>query len=332
MSSCIKVSVIVLTYNHEKYICQTLDSILMQKTNFCYEVLIGDDASLDGTQRILQKYKSAYPHIFKLFLRSTNIGATRNGYELNIHARGQYIATLDGDDFWTDDRKLQIQSNFLDVNDKYIACCHKYDIVDETGALMKFPPYIDWVSNKKVFQLSDFKGGILPGHPSTIMKRNIFINPKYDYSILYKAHKMISDRTSAMITLALGDYYMIDRKMGVYRFRLKIGGDNLTSQLYVTDNNAILNDYIFTCRLQGYAENVLGIDGGFEQRKKELLVSAIYQALKNKDKTQMEVAFKILQEAKSKFSYICFSFFIILKKATIKCYRKLCLFISCRIK
>ena len=317
----VKVSVIVLTYNHEKYIRRAIESVLMQRADFHYEILVGDDASTDATPHILQEYADKYPEKFRLFLRGKNLGASRNGYELAVNARGKYIANLDGDDFWTDKEKLMLQSNFLDSHPQYIGCSHKYAIVDEDGLPISSAPTVHWVSNKNkaVFTLKDFKGGILPGHPSTIMKRNIFINAKHDYSIIYKAHNMISDRTSALITLALGDYYIMDRSMGAYRHRLKYGGDNLTSILYLTDKNAILNDYIFTCKLQEYAEQILLVNGGFEKRKRELFVSAVFKAVINMDSKQMETAKKILKEAKHKSAYIVLFPLIFLKKTLIRC-------------
>ena len=113
MGPCeVMVSVIVLTYNHEKYICQALDSILMQKTNFTYEILVGDDASTDRTPNILQDYQLNYPNIFRLFLRKTNQGPTGNAYPLFFEARGKYIATCEGDDFWCTAEKLQKQVDF----------------------------------------------------------------------------------------------------------------------------------------------------------------------------------------------------------------------------
>lgn len=315
----VKVSVIVLTYNHGKYIRRAIESALMQRTDFHYEILVGDDASTDATPHILQEYAEKYPEKFRLFLREKNLGASRNGYELAVNARGKYIANLDGDDFWTDEEKLQIQSDFLDSHPQYIGCSHKYTIVGEDDLPISSAPTINWVSNKTVFKLKDFKGGILPGHPSTIMKRNIFINPKHDYSIIYKAHNMISDRTSSLITLALGDYYIMDRSMGVYRCRLKYGGDNLTSILYLTDKNAILNDYIFTCKLQEYAEQILLVNGGFETRKRELFVSAVFKAVVNRDSEQMKAAKKIFREARNSILYILLFPIIFFKKVVMKC-------------
>ena len=100
------VSVTVLTYNHEKYIARALDSILMQKGAFSFEILIGDDASQDGTVKILKEYKEKYPQTIRLFLNTRNIGATKKSYQLLINAKGKYLATCEGDDYRTEPEKM----------------------------------------------------------------------------------------------------------------------------------------------------------------------------------------------------------------------------------
>ena len=87
MDNDIKVSVICVTYNHEKYIRQALDSILSQKTDFAFEVLVGEDCSTDGTADILREYEKLYPDIFRMYYRDPNLGATRNEYGLMPSAR-----------------------------------------------------------------------------------------------------------------------------------------------------------------------------------------------------------------------------------------------------
>ncbi len=108
------VSVIILVYNHEMYLEQALDSVLMQKTDCNLEVLVGEDASPDGSADILRRYEDAYPGFFTVFYRSENMGGTKNAYDLLSRAKGRYIAFLEGDDFWTDEWKIQKQADFLE--------------------------------------------------------------------------------------------------------------------------------------------------------------------------------------------------------------------------
>lgn len=106
------VSVVIITYGHEKYIRQALDSALMQKVDFEYEIIIGEDKSPDNTREILLEYKKKYNDRITLVLRNTNIGATQNLYDILLKCKGRYIALLEGDDYWIDAKKLQKQKDF----------------------------------------------------------------------------------------------------------------------------------------------------------------------------------------------------------------------------
>jgi len=118
------VSVCVQTYQHVNYIKDCLDGILMQKTTFPSEILLGEDASTDGTREVCIEYAEKYPKKIRLFLhhRKNNIKINgsptgRFNFLYNLYsARGKYIAICEGDDYWTDPYKLQKQVDFLDVN------------------------------------------------------------------------------------------------------------------------------------------------------------------------------------------------------------------------
>jgi len=123
----IKVSIICTAYNHEKFIASALDGFVMQKTNFSYEGLVHDDASIDGTADIIKKYAQKYPDIIVPVLQTENQYSKKVKITNDIllpMAKGEYIAFCEGDDFWTVDNKLQIQIDFLDTHPEYIACVH----------------------------------------------------------------------------------------------------------------------------------------------------------------------------------------------------------------
>ena len=164
-------SVCIQAYNHEKTIKRCLDSILLQKTDFDYEILIGEDCSNDQTRSICAEYAQRYPSKIRLFLhdRSNNIkidgrptGRYNFIYNLNS-CRGKYIALCDGDDFWINDQKLQLQVDFLRKNNEYSLTHHavreiyeidkshkdvfkkQYEVGEQTKELVKFN-YIHTVS------------------------------------------------------------------------------------------------------------------------------------------------------------------------------------------
>jgi glycosyltransferase involved in cell wall biosynthesis len=121
----VDVSVCLITYKHEKYIAQALDSILMQKVDFTWEIIIADDCSPDITQDIILKYYEKYPDLIKLFFQKENVGPGKNFVNLLSSANGKYIAYLEGDDYWTDPLKLQTQFDFMESNPDFSLCYHK---------------------------------------------------------------------------------------------------------------------------------------------------------------------------------------------------------------
>ncbi len=122
--SKIKVSIAMITYNHEEFIAKALDSILMQSTSFEYEVVIGEDCSTDKTRNILIDYKSKYPEKIQLLLNEKNLGMHRNSNQTLESCKGEYIALLEGDDYWTTPQKLQKQADFLDSHPECAICFH----------------------------------------------------------------------------------------------------------------------------------------------------------------------------------------------------------------
>jgi glycosyltransferase involved in cell wall biosynthesis len=113
------VSLLLLTYNHSEFIAQAINSILEQKVNFDYEILIGDDCSSDGTCEIVDSYAKKYPNLIKTIRSEQNVGALRNEKRLMEASQGKYIAFLEGDDYWVDQFKLQKQVDFLEANPDY---------------------------------------------------------------------------------------------------------------------------------------------------------------------------------------------------------------------
>lgn len=103
-----------ITYNHSPYIRQALESFLMQRTNFPFEIYISDDASTDSTPDILKEYAAKYPQKIKIFLHKKNQGVMQNFIGLLERISSKYVCLCEGDDYWTDPLKLQKQKNFLD--------------------------------------------------------------------------------------------------------------------------------------------------------------------------------------------------------------------------
>lgn len=128
-----KVSVCVITYNHEKYIRQCLQSIIDQETDFIFEVIVADDCSVDGTRKIVQEFKERYPSVIRTIFQEINTGGSKNNIDVHNAAKGEYVAHMDGDDYALPG-KLQKQVDFLDDNLNCSFVCHRVRIINEDGS------------------------------------------------------------------------------------------------------------------------------------------------------------------------------------------------------
>lgn len=127
------ISVCIIAYNHENFISQTLDGVLNQHTTFPLEVLVADDHSPDGTKQVIEEYADRFSGRLSVIERPRNLGMMLNLLDVLSKCRGKYIAICEGDDFWIDNRKLQIQVDFLESNPDYAICFHQVQVVNEFG-------------------------------------------------------------------------------------------------------------------------------------------------------------------------------------------------------
>lgn len=141
-------AVYMITYNHENFIEQSIESVLAQNTNFPYKLFIGEDHSTDQTQKICLRFKNKYPNKIHLIQNDKNIGPSKNAnntFNLCFNSGAKYIAMLEGDDYWTDPFKLQRQVDFLEQNQDYVLCFHRVNVLKSDGSLVedfltKVPP------------------------------------------------------------------------------------------------------------------------------------------------------------------------------------------------
>ena len=141
-----KVSVFMITYNHEKYIAEALDSILMQETDFDFDIVIGEDCSTDATRRIVLEYSRKYPDKIKLLLHNVNVGFISNMMYVLEACTGKYVAMCEGDDYWTYPFKLQKQVDFLEANNEYMLATHGYRIVKD-GNVIRTVDHNEFIDN-----------------------------------------------------------------------------------------------------------------------------------------------------------------------------------------
>jgi glycosyltransferase involved in cell wall biosynthesis len=208
-------SVMIITYNHEDYISDAIDSILMQERDFSIEINVIDDASTDNTQSIVLDYKNKYPDIINCYFNDKNVGhvATQiNTFRGFQTLRGKYFSLLEGDDYWTDKNKLKQQLEFLESNYNFVACAHNTQkIFDDGRPPEHFLPFKSF--GRDIANIHDLihMSGVY--HLSSIVYRNIFgQTPPYCLADPYSCEVTIN-----MVYGQYGDFFCIDKNMSGYR-------------------------------------------------------------------------------------------------------------------
>lgn len=211
----IEVSVYCLAYNHEKYIRDALDGFVNQKTTFRYEVFVHDDASTDKTASIIREYEQKYPEIIK------GIYQKENQYSQGVkildkfifpHIKGKYIAMCEGDDFWIDENKLQLQYDALEKHPECDMCAHRAKWFDclKNRTTRVYPP----IHEERILGVEEViygEGGFLPT-ASLFYRKNIRINPM-DFQKIWSIDYSLQIRGALR-----GGIYYIPETMAFYRW------------------------------------------------------------------------------------------------------------------
>lgn len=209
----ILVSINCITYNHEKYIADAIESFLMQKTNFKFEILIHDDASTDKTSDIVRNYAREYPNIIKPIIEKENQYSKGVGvFCLNLRrARGKYIAICEGDDYWTDPYKLQKQVNYMKNNPECSMCFHATEIIRVgKGKVNEIKPY-----NKNCISPTEdiiLGGGEFIATNSILYRKEVMDKPPKFY-----LNAPVGDYPLQILSSIENYAYYINEFMSVYR-------------------------------------------------------------------------------------------------------------------
>jgi glycosyltransferase involved in cell wall biosynthesis len=201
----------MITYNHEKFIAQAIESVLMQETTFPFELVIGEDVSTDRTREIVKHYAAICPDIVRPIFHEKNVGPATNAEAVIGACHGDYIAFLEGDDYWTRKDKLQLQSIFLDDNPGCALCHHRVSYLkDATGGMVhEFPPPERRMKRVEGDLLA--QGNFI--QTCSLMMRRRWIPPLTDG---FKALKLGDWPLCAMVSQR-GWIGYIDRNVAVYR-------------------------------------------------------------------------------------------------------------------
>lgn len=204
-----RLSVLVITYNHERFIAQALSSALAQRVNFDFEVIVADDCSTDGTRAIVMDFARRYPGKILPLLRERNLGMARNFGEALAACQGEYLALLEGDDYWIRQDKLQSQVDFLDAHPDHAVCCARAQFVDETaGGQPGIGPAIPSGS----YAITDlFQTNLVV--TCTVMYRRASVGPLPDWFLTLR----MTDWPLHILVGRAGKIHLMDEVMSVYR-------------------------------------------------------------------------------------------------------------------
>lgn len=239
MSEDIRLTVYLSTYNQEEFVAEALESILMQKTNFRFIILAADDCSKDRTQEIILDYQKKYPDMIETYFTPVNKGGCQKLVDC-IHfglLKGEYLAFLEGDDYWLEENRLQTLVDFLDNNPQYSRVSHKRLIIDQNDQPCGYDTKPDVL--EKPFYVEDLLAGKLYSDFGSVF-RNYYKDCVGKYDSLLLSSRNVCDFQEMFITQDFGPVYVMDQCFGVYRSRSIAGATNynsITTQNYRCKEN-----------------------------------------------------------------------------------------------
>ncbi len=293
------VSVIVLSYNHEKYIRQALNSIVTQKTDFPFEVYVGDDASTDKTPQIIQAYADKYPELIKPVLRKKNLGANSNYVDIVKRCRGKYLAFLDGDDFWNSSTKLQQHVNFLEKHPEYVGICGWVNFVNQKGKpVWHIQGDHESLFYKHTYTMHHYQKGYFPGQGSSAMFRNIYRDLTFEWEELYTIDPLIGDQiTTFLFNLDGRKTYVTHKRLSSYRYISSAISDNFSSKINVQQDTGL---YFFRYynALENKYKQLTGKRISLRKRKCVYLIAYINNIIRFPSLKLAKALFTMLREEK----------------------------------
>lgn len=238
------VSIAVIVYNHRPFIEKAINSILMQKVDFQYKIVIGDDGSTDGTTDVLKMLRDRYPDKIELVLSEKNRGVLNNLKQIAERCNGKYVAVIDGDDEWVYDKKLQTQIDFLINNPDYAGCFHDAGINDTTPSSEK---HLAHYSTQKFYsQFNLYKETF---YPWDVIHRNIIPS-----STLVYVNKNIFDEFKKYNTICYSCDWLCElliirnSKFRYFNFRWSIYNNHPSGVTKLVSNYRLIKENISVLR------------------------------------------------------------------------------------
>jgi glycosyltransferase involved in cell wall biosynthesis len=205
-----KVNVCMITYNHEEYIEQAVNSVMMQEIDFPFELVISEDCSTDSTREIILRLKEKYPGKIRLLLNEKNIGIMPNFIAALRACNGQYIALLEADDYWTDPGKLKMQVDILDANPGIAYCAHNAMVIYENND--KPPHSFNLDKPSTVSTIEDLIKRWFTQTGTIVFRRELIAETPEWFPFIHNG-----DYALGLLLALHGKIFYLDRVMSVYR-------------------------------------------------------------------------------------------------------------------
>lgn len=281
----IMVSICCLVYNHEKYLRKCLDGFIMQKTNFKFEVLIHDDASTDHSADIIREYEKKYPNIIKPIYQKENQHSKRvkiNWKYQYPRVKGKYVALCEGDDYWCDENKLQMQFDIMEGDKNIALCVHKVRLIKENGE------YTDlFYPRKKInegcFEQEDMMNIFLEHRMYPFQTSSYFARAEYVVDLKKQAPDFmrvspVGDTPLMLYLAAKGSVFYLDEEYSHYR----MGSMSSWSKTNMISNTARIK--VLKRAIASYILYDVYMEGKYSELLSEMIekdVFLIYQINKN---------------------------------------------------
>ncbi len=282
MKMDILVSINCMAYNHEKYMAKAMDGFLMQKTDFAYEIIIGEDCSTDGTRKIVKEYAERFPEKIIVITSEKNVGWLENSLRIHKKSRGKYIALCEGDDYWIDPYKLQKQADYMKAHPLCTLCYHNAFILNmKTGEKTLF---FNERMKSRLFHAGDMAEQFIPTASRMYVKESFDVIPAWYFACV------VEDLPSQLIQTYRGCACYMSDIMSVYRWGVANSATQTLFESRTAREKIIANDNNMLAMLDHFNEfSKYQYNAQVNKRKKEF---QIRNALLLKDKLSLRTILK----------------------------------------
>ena len=304
------ISIGTITYNQAPYIRECLDSLLMQETNFPFEMIVHDDASTDGTAEIVREYAEKYPHIIIPIFQTENQYSQGVGVSVTFQwprARGKYIAICEGDDFWTDTNKLQFQVDFLEEHPDFMGTSHNVNYLNDPDNEVNMDKEFYGEMRDSIYTLKDVENGAcVAGAACSFVFRNFFTKELLDKVKSPDFPGMNHIELSIWLAIQ-GDVYYSKKVMATHRYIMKKGSANWKSQSISTNKWGVLYD-LFP-RLEKAALEEFGLKLDLHKCKYAHFYQMVKRAFTSFEKSDFEILMDTWKKSGNRARYFFLIFY-----------------------